>query len=172
MCAFSFIACNTDDNNDEETREWKSYQDRVFTDAASDYPGTWESRSNNGIVRFKASDKLTETRVSEDGFIQYSDTVVCRYEGWFLTKDGKEYKFDSTEDRNKIPATFTVNGVIDGWTTALQNMKVGNEYELCIPYKLGYGTSGSQDGTIPGYTTLFFRLKVLEVKPINPNEYE
>lgn len=171
MCAFSFIACDTD-NNDGVDREWKSYQDKVFTDAASDYPGTWESKSNNGIVRFKKSDKLPETRVAQDGTIQYSDTVVCRYEGWYLNYDGKEIKFDSTEDRNKVPVTFTVNGVVDGWTTALQNMKEGSEYEICFPYKLGYGTSGSSDGSIPGYTTLFFRLKVLEVKPVNPNEYK
>lgn len=172
MCAFSFIACNTD-NDDGVDREWKNYQDRLFADAASDYPGTWESKSNNGIVRFKASDKLPSTRMAEDGTIQYSDTVVCHYEGWFLNKDGKEIKFDyTTGDKNNKPATFTVNGVIDGWTTALQNMKEGNEYEICIPYRLGYGTGGSSDGTIPGYTTLFFRLKVLEVKPVNPNEYK
>lgn len=172
MCAFSFIACNTDDNNDEETREWKSYQDKIFADAASDYPGTWESRSNNGFIRFKKSDQLTETRVSKEGLIEYSDTVVCRYEGWRFEMNGEKYVFDSTEDRNKIPATFTVNGVIDGWTTALQNMKEGDEYEICVPYKLGYGSSGSTDGSIRGYTTLFFRLYVEKVKPVNPDEHK
>src|SRR5258708_29237139 len=44
-----------------------------------------------------------------------SDTVVCNYRGTLL--DGTE--FDSSYKRGQ-PATFPVNGVIKGWTEALQ----------------------------------------------------
>src|SRR5690349_1176564 len=45
------------------------------------------------------------------------DTVEVHYTGWLT--DGT--KFDSSRDRGQ-PAQFAVNGVIKGWTEALQLM--------------------------------------------------
>ena len=56
---------------------------------------------------------------------------------------------------------FTVNGVVTGFSTALQNMVKGDKWEICIPYALGYGSSVS--GSIPGYSTLFFEIELLEI---------
>ena len=50
--------------------------------------------------------------------------------------DGTE--FDSSYKRGK-PATFRVDGVIAGWTEALQLMKPGAKWQLFIPAKLAYG---------------------------------
>ena len=47
-------------------------------------------------------------------------------------------EFDSSYQRNQ-PASFPVNGVISGWTEALQLMTVGDKWELIIPPDLGYG---------------------------------
>ncbi|MFW2372149.1 MAG: FKBP-type peptidyl-prolyl cis-trans isomerase N-terminal domain-containing protein, partial [Gammaproteobacteria bacterium] len=49
-----------------------------------------------------------------------TDTVVTNYKGTLV--NGQE--FDSSYKRGQ-PATFPVNGVIAGWTEALQKMKVG-----------------------------------------------
>ena len=57
-----------------------------------------------------------------------TDTVVTHYHGTFL--DGSV--FDSSVDRG-APATFPVNGVIRGWTEALQLMSVGSKWRLVIP---------------------------------------
>ena len=53
--------------------------------------------------------------------------------------DGTE--FDSSYKRGQ-PATFPVNGVIPGWTEALQLMKEGAKFELAIPPDLAYGAQG------------------------------
>jgi FKBP-type peptidyl-prolyl cis-trans isomerase FklB len=85
------------------------------------------------------------------------DKVKCHYEGTFVSGE----KFDSSYDR-KQPAAFGVNQVIAGWTEALQLMREGSEWELYIPYKLGYGESGAQ-GAIPPYAALIFRVELIEV---------
>lgn len=85
------------------------------------------------------------------------DKVKCHYEGTFVSGE----KFDSSYDR-KQPAVFGVNQVIAGWTEALQLMREGSEWELYIPYKLGYGESGAQ-GAIPPYAALIFRVELIEV---------
>ncbi|GHT25532.1 hypothetical protein AGMMS4957_20490 [Bacteroidia bacterium] len=80
--------------------------------------------------------------------------VVVNYVG----KLGSETIFDQGRG-----AKFTVNGVVTGFSTALQNMVVGDKWEICIPYALGYGTAGSSSGYIPGYSTLFFEIELLEI---------
>ena len=56
------------------------------------------------------------------------------------------------------PTTFAVASVIPGWTAALQLMRAGERWMLYIPWQSAYGSSGNNDGTIPGYTALTFDL--------------
>ena len=49
--------------------------------------------------------------------------------------------FDSSYQRGQ-PATFPVNGVIAGWTEALQLMPEGSKWRLYIPSELAYGKRG------------------------------
>jgi FKBP-type peptidyl-prolyl cis-trans isomerase len=63
-----------------------------------------------------------------------SDTVEVHYIGMQI--DGTIV--DSSVKRG-VPATFGMNDVIQGWSEALQMMKVGDKWQLFIPTKLGYG---------------------------------
>ena len=86
-----------------------------------------------------------------------TDTVKVHYAGRLL--DGKE--FDSSIKRGQ-PVEFPVNGVIPGWTEALQLMPVGSKWEIYIPSDLAYGEQGNQG--IPPASTLIFEVELLEVK--------
>jgi FKBP-type peptidyl-prolyl cis-trans isomerase FklB len=86
-----------------------------------------------------------------------TDKVVTHYVGSFV--DGKV--FDSSVERGR-PAEFPVDGVIKGWTEALQLMKEGDKWQLYIPPELGYGAKGT--GPIPGNTVLVFEIELLKVK--------
>ena len=87
-----------------------------------------------------------------------TDTVETHYEG--KTLDGNI--FDSSYRRGQT-TTFPLNGVIKGWTEALQLMPEGSKYELYIPSELAYGPTGS-GGTIPPYSTLIFTVELIAVK--------
>ena len=69
--------------------------------------------------------------------------------------------FDSSYDRGQ-PAEFPVNGVIAGWTEALQLMPVGSKWKLTIPYSLAYGEQGA-GGAIGPCETLVFDIELLEI---------
>jgi len=85
-----------------------------------------------------------------------TDKVRCHYEGSFI--DGNVFE---SSIKNGKPVDFNVNGVIPGWTEALQLMPVGSKWRLFIPSDLAYGDQGSQ-AIKPG-STLIFDVELLEI---------
>ena len=86
-----------------------------------------------------------------------TDTVTTHYRGTLI--DGTE--FDSSYKRNE-PTSFPVNGVIAGWTEALQLMKEGAKWQLFIPSELAYGERGAGAKIGPG-ATLIFDIELISV---------
>ncbi len=84
--------------------------------------------------------------------------VVVNYEGRLI--DGTV--FDSNKSHGGEPATFRVGQVIKGWQEALKAMPVGSEWEIYIPQELAYGAN--QQGSIPPFSLLIFKVELLEVK--------
>ncbi len=85
------------------------------------------------------------------------DVVSVEYKGMLI--DGTE--FDASQPGN--PVTFPVNGVIAGWTEALQLMKPGATWKLFIPADLAYGEGGSPPKIGPN-EVLVFEVKLISVE--------
>ena len=81
--------------------------------------------------------------------------VMAHYTGW--TIDGK--KFDSS--RGGAPLAIRLCDLIEGWIIAMQQMCVGDRWEVYIPAEMGYGKF-SQPG-IPGGSTLIFEIELLGI---------
>jgi len=86
-----------------------------------------------------------------------NDMVTVNYRGTLI--DGTE--FDSSYKRGQ-PATFQVNGVIPGWTEALQLMEEGAKWQLFIPSNLAYGERGQ--GPIGPNSTLIFEVELISIQ--------
>lgn len=188
--SFSFASCLNTNNEVTIDEEWKRLNEQRFYAVAADASYTdLASQSGDGKVYWKKSTVISDSdaglRTTQYGKPEFTDTVVVRYEGSLLDKTGVKYIFESTEnpvtgsaisidqDPNKRIVKFAINEsaatgktypITDGWRTILQDMRVGDEREVCIPQELGYGVGGS--GGIPGYTTLFFRIKLINIIPM------
>ncbi len=92
-----------------------------------------------------------------------TDTVKVHYAGTLT--NGTE--FDSSIKRNE-PAVFPVNGVIKGWTEALQRMKVGSKWQLVIPADLAYGANPPPGAPIPPNAVLVFEVELLGIEKGTP----
>src|SRR5437667_5498289 len=88
-----------------------------------------------------------------------TDMVTVNYRGTLI--NGTE--FDSSYKRGQ-PATFPLNGVIKGWTEAVQLMKVGSKYQLFVQSNLAYGERSVGPDIAPN-ATLIFEVELLDVKP-------
>ena len=120
---------------------------------------------------FLAANKTKEGVITTPSGLQYkilkagtgpkptaADTVVCNYRGTLL--NGSE--FDSSYKRGQ-PLTFPVNGVIKGWTEALQLMPVGSKWQLFIPAQLAYGERGAGADIGPN-ATLIFEVELVSIQ--------
>ena len=84
--------------------------------------------------------------------------VTVDYSGWL----DNDIIFDSSYQRRE-PASFSLSGVIPGWTEGLQLVGEGGMIELEIPPELGYGQAGSPP-SIPPNATLHFKVELLEIQ--------
>jgi len=163
--------------------EWQIAQELGFQNVTrkvgSDGYNSVTSLSNDGFIVYK---EITDGNGAKPLF---TDKVKVLYTGWYKRdwSKGDTYQnaegqiiknkliFDSTSFRANNPSTFSVaattggyyssGGLIDGMSTALQNMEVGDKWEVWMPQELGYG--GSAQTSIPGYTTLVFEIELLEI---------
>ncbi len=81
--------------------------------------------------------------------------VTAHYTG--KTINGK--KFDSS--RGGAPLAIRLCDLIEGWIIAMQQMCVGDKWEVYIPAEMGYGKF-SQPG-IPGGSTLIFEIELIGI---------
>lgn len=90
-----------------------------------------------------------------------TDMVTVTYKGW--TIDG--HVFDQTPTGKT--ASFPAGRLIRGWVEALKLMHEGDEWQLVIPSKLGYGEEGAGADIGPNQT-LVFDMKLVSVAPARP----
>ncbi|HCX84940.1 MAG TPA: peptidylprolyl isomerase [Micrococcales bacterium] len=99
-----------------------------------------------------------QTASAGDGAtIEAGDFVVANYLGQVWNGD----VFDNSYDRG-APSGFSLDGVIEGWSTGLVGQTVGSRVLLTIPSDLGYGDTGSSDGSIAAGDTIVFVVDVVD----------
>lgn len=81
--------------------------------------------------------------------------VTAHYSG--RTINGK--KFDSSQ--GGAPLACRLRDLIDGWIIAMQQMCVGDKWEIYVPAEKGYGNY-SQPG-IPAGSTLIFEIELINI---------
>lgn len=86
-----------------------------------------------------------------------ADVVKVHYTGSLISGE----VFDSSVERGE-PVTFPLNGVIAGWTEALQLMPTGSKWQLFIPSELAYGTNGNR--SIGPNETLLFDVELISIE--------
>ncbi len=116
-----------------------------------------ENSSVEGVVTTDSGLQYQVLSEGEGDKPEAGDTVEVHYRGTLL--DGTV--FDSSYDRGQT-VSFPVEGVIPGWTEALQLMSEGAKYKLFIPADLAYGPGGAGDMIGPN-SALIFEVELIKV---------
>lgn len=123
-----------------------------------------ENKKKEGVTTLPSGLQYKVVQSGKGKTPKATDKVTTHYKGTLI--DGTV--FDSSYDR-KEPTTFPVNGVIKGWTEALQLMKEGDKWQLFVPAQLGYGERGA-GGKIGPNATLIFDIELIKVEPAEAAE--
>jgi len=117
-----------------------------------------DNLNNDGVTALESGMQYIVLTEGEGEKPAATDTVDVHYEGSLINGT----VFDSSIKRGE-PATFPVNGVIQGWQEALQLMNVGSKWKVFIPSDLAYGAQGA-GGDIGPNETLIFEMELLAIK--------
>jgi FKBP-type peptidyl-prolyl cis-trans isomerase FklB len=155
---------------DEVQKITAEFQEGVRTRIREDFSSQGEQNLSDGEA-FLEANKENAGVVTLDSGLQYvvmregsgprpaiSDRVKTHYIGTLV--DGTPF-INTYEAGN--PVIFSVNGVIPGWTEALQKMKVGGKWKLFLPSRLAYGESGAGELIGPN-AALVFELELLSIE--------
>lgn len=135
----------------------ESLKNRAKTNLDAGQAFMKENAKQAGVTALSNGLQYKELRKGTGEHPKVSDTVKVHYEGKLI--DGTV--FDSSKERGE-PATFPVNGVIQGWQEILPLMPVGARWQVVIPPKLAYGVRGA-GGSIGPNETLVFEIELLEI---------
>lgn len=122
-----------------------------------------ENGAREGVVTTESGLQYEVLAEGEGPNPTAQDAVQLHYTGTLI--DGTQ--FDSSRDDDPesedMPAVFPVNGVIPGFSEALQLMNVGGRYRIVIPGNLAYGPQGA-GGAIGPNATLIFDVELLAIQ--------
>ncbi len=117
-----------------------------------------ENKKKEGVQTTQSGLQYKVIKAGNGASPAATDEVSVHYEGKLINGN----VFDSSIARGK-PVSFPVNGVIPGWTEALQKMKVGDKWQLFIPSELAYKDRGHPP-VIGPHEVLVFEVELLEIK--------
>lgn len=183
---FGFVSCGSDDDDNEE---WRLLNQEAYEEIVAN-PEYHEVTTPGG-----PTGTYVKVLQSGEGTVKPLESSVVRvyYKGYYY----EETVFDkgTFASNNELVGIRKINTLATsshpyvrrGLSTALQNMVVGDKWEIVVPYYLGYGIntlSGSNtpytafrlcgaDGnpvsssefthSIPGYSTLYYEVELLAI---------
>ena len=152
-CSLFLVSCSENSDTEEEYAQWQEKNDAYIQKlAASSMPKYLTYSKNTTISGADATDYVYVEVLESGSGEPYTDGYVFdqTYLGDFDWTTAGTTKFSPGE-----------SGLRDGFSTALQNMRVGDRWRVHFSYKLGYGTADYSD--IPGYSDLVFDIAVYDI---------
>ena len=171
------VSCSESSDEVEEFPDWQNTNEKYFDSKYSEVKAlvdagntewkilrSWSLEDN--VATHSYDHVLVDVleKGNGSGCPLYTDSVEVHYSGRLLpsTSYPEGYEFDKSwtgefNDSTALPRRFAVSGVVVGFSTALQNMHIGDKWRIYIPHQLGYGSL-----TNPGaaYSTLIFEVEL------------
>lgn len=178
-------SCSESDDTVEEFPDWQNknetYFNNLFQEAQTKIANgdtTWKifrcysmPDANPNVTYTQKPENCIVVHVEEDGkgvnSPLYTDVARVHYKGQLLPStsypNGLVFDKSYSGELNAltaVPSKLSVNGVVDGFATALLNMHPKDKWTVYIPHQLGYGKTAQT--LIPAYSTLIFEITMVD----------
>ena len=174
-------SCSEESTEEDEYANWQERNEEM-TDV-------WASQALNGWykkIKCYTKDHASEGANSDYIYVEvleegngtesplFTDTIRVAYRGRLIptTSYPEGAIFDQSYEgdfswRTADVADFCCGNLVNGFSTALMHMHMGDRWRIHIPYQLGYGTSSTS--SIKGYSNLIFDIALVDFW--HPGEY-
>lgn len=152
----------------EKHCDWRVYESYLVAEGGKK---TWkdsiavhviEHGEGNGCPLYTDSVRVTYAgRLMPTASFMSNDPAEYYYHfpGYVFDKSGLSSKVNEVLDKRfEHPAIFKVSSLVEGFTTTLLHMHIGDYWRVFIPSNMGYGANGSN--SIPGNSTLVFDMRL------------
>ena len=136
----------------------KKLQEMTVRNAEESEKFLEENGKKEGVKTTESGLQYRVLKTGDGAIPKAEDSVQVNYRGTFI--DGAE--FDSSYVKGE-PQTVQADGVIKGWTEALQLMRAGSTWQIFVPPHLAYGRTGLGQ-KIPPNKVLVFEIELLSVE--------
>ncbi len=185
LVSLAMVSCKETDDEVEEYPNWKKANEAFFAakyntarQAIAAGDNTWriyKTYAKDASTTGEATDYIVVKVINEgtgSGYPLFTDSIRCHYRGQLMASTSyvdsqdpelglvfdKSWSGDTFDASTFVPAKFSVAGVVEGFSTALQHMCIGDRWKVYIPYNLGYDETAT--GSVPAYSTLVFDLSL------------
>ena len=182
VALFCLEGCKETDDTVDEYPDWQKKNEAFFAakyqtakSAIAQGDSSWKifksyTRSD-ASEQGETTDYIVVKVINEgtgSGSPLYTDTVRVHYKKQMIASTthvdsedrelglvfDKSWSTDTFDSRIFTPSKFAVSDRVDGFSTALQHMRIGDRWKVYIPHQLGYGSQ--VNGSIQPYSTLVF----------------
>lgn len=183
LALLGFASCTEADEEEEEWADWQNRNEAYFEEQYQKHDIETETcfilpswgqptefyAATGGVAHTGCIlvDVIKKGSALETTSPLFTDSVSVNYSGRLMptTHYPLGYEFDRSylskyDPDVDVPASLAVNGVVEGFSTAVQHMRRGDKWRVIVPYQLGYGTSART--SIPAYSTLVFEIELID----------
>lgn len=180
-----FAACSETNNDETEYKDWQNtnsaYFLNIYNSAIEDISqnganSQWDTircwSLNDTVAKLKPTDYIVVHKIHNgtgSGCPLYTDSVMVynlgkllpstSYPKGYVIEKSWDGDFDDFNADTALPKSWGVSNLIDGYTTALMRMHIGDRWQVYVPWTLGYGTAAYN--SIPGYSVLLWDITLL-----------
>ncbi len=187
LCATvgTFTSCSDDDKEMGEFADWRNRNDKYWNDLytqtkqkIANGDKSWDiilnytyqnQKSTQGELTYSPERYIIVHKLENgtgSGTPLYTDSALVHYQGRMIPSESYTggFVFDNSwggltfNPKTSRPRQVYVGAMVDGFATALQAMHIGDNWEVYIPYQLGYGSVKQNE--IPAFSVLIFNLRL------------
>lgn len=180
LIAVCFLTACDETSEASEYANWRERNQRVIDSIAAvaeeNVDGNWRiyktytlpADNPNDLTMVKDVNNYVYCHIEQKGTGAtspiYTDSIRANYRVWLINDALIDQSFRGEfNPAISVPSEFAMSSTIVGWTTALQQMHVGDSWTVYIPYTLAYGTTAS--GDVPAYSTLKYWINLAGIYP-------
>lgn len=178
-------SCSETNDDTEEYPDWQKknseYFQNIFSQALADIEQNGENSQwdtircwslNDTVARLNPTDYIVVHKIvngTGSGCPLYTDSVMVHnlgkllpstsYPNGYVIEKSWDGDFNDYNATTAYPKKWAVSGLIDGYTTALMRMHIGDRWQVYVPWTLGYGTTAYN--SIPAYSVLVWDITLL-----------